>query len=392
MKQSCPICRSSEIDILYQNNVPTLQNRVYVSELEAKQCAVGTVSLTHCNACNFTFNASFDDKIVIYDENYNNGVPSQIFIEYYQEISTYIYEKYGLQNGTVYDIGCGKGTFLHILCTMYPDVTGIGIDPSYVGSLQPKENLTFIQEFFDASQVKLHPDLILCRHVFEHLEFPKKFLEILRNPISKYENVPIFIEVPDFNWIVRNKTFWDLCYEHCNYFSEHSLQVMFNNPWSTLRSVNKSFGAQYLWVEGIFNSTQALLPPADLIQIKREQIVKFVDSISSSCANISEIIKEYKTNGSKIIVWGMATKGVIFTNNIDVDKVLIDFCVDINSDKQQKFAPISGHLIQSPEVLKSIEGKCLIIVMNANYISEIKESVKVLATQAFFIDAHGSAL
>jgi len=392
MKRSCPICRSSEIDIIYQNNVPTLQNRVYVSELEAKQCSVGIVSLTYCKACNFTFNASFDDKIVIYDENYNNGVPSQIFIEYYQEISKYIYEKYGLQNGTVYDIGCGKGTFLNILCKMYPDVTGIGIDPSYVGSLQPKENLTFIQEFFDASQVKLHPDLILCRHVFEHLEFPKNFLEILRNPISKYDNVPIFIEVPDFNWIVQNKTFWDLCYEHCNYFSEYSLQFMFNNSWSTLRSITKSFGAQYLWVEGVFNCTETNLTSVDQIQINKAQIIEFVNSISTSCTNISEIIKDHKKNGFKIVVWGMATKGVIFTNNIDIDKVLIDFCVDINTDKQQKFAPISGHLIQSPEVLKSIQSQCLFIVMNTNYISEIKESVKLHATQALFIDAHGRAL
>jgi SAM-dependent methyltransferase len=306
--------------------------------------------LAHCNNCNFSFNASFDEAKIVYDEEYDNAVPSKLFADYYLSIGEYLYKKYNLENGIVYDIGCGKGTFLKMLCSLYPNIKGIGIDPSYEGDLNPMENLTFIRDFFKHEHVTDAPNLILSRHVFEHIEFPKDFLEIIREPIVNYPNVPVFIEVPDFNWIVENKTFWDLCYEHCNYFSEKSLSEVFNNSWSQLTKITKSFNDQYLWVEGIFNPTNEVKALYHPFEINNKGIYEFIDSIQFAKQKVLQLILDYKSNDYKTVVWGMATKGVIFTNNIDADATLIDFCIDINQEKQQKFSPISGHQIQSPDV------------------------------------------
>lgn len=393
MKSKCPICNENAIESLLNNSVPILQNKVYKSESEAKKSGLGIVNLTHCQNCNFTFNGDFDDSIIVYDETYDNSVPSKLFIEYYKTICHYLYKKYDLENGVVYDIGCGKGTFLNMLCELYPSIKGIGIDPSYEGDLNPKSNLTFFKEFFDAKHVTSKPNLILSRHVFEHIEFPRKFLDAIREPIKEFDNVPVFIEVPDFEWIVENQTFWDICYEHCNYFSEKSIQEMFTNSWSILTRITKSFGEQYLWVEGLFNPRGLGILDQKFLEVDKSKIMNFITSIQSSQERILQFIKEYKNEKYKIIVWGMATKGVIFTNNIDSNKLYIDYCVDINKEKQHKYSPVTAHYINSPEVLNSLSVyKCLVIVMNTNYIKEIKNEVSQHDISAEFIDAHGNLL
>ena len=295
-------------------SVPTLQNRVYDQVDEAQNCNEGIVNLTHCNNCNFTFNSDFDEKVIVYDEKYDNAVPSKLFIQYYESICKYLYHKYDLTNGTVYDIGCGKGTFLKMLCSLYPDVKGIGIDPSYEGELVISDNLFFIRDFFKAEHVTDAPSLLLSRHVFEHIEYPKDFLKIIYEPVSTYQNVPVFIEVPDFRWIVENKTFWDICYEHCNYFSEKSLEAMFDFPWSQLQDIKRSFGSQYFWVEGTFNNTKLSISDSKSFEsISHNQIEEFVDSINKMSKNVSQKLIRYKESGFKIIVWGMATKGLFLS-------------------------------------------------------------------------------
>ncbi len=270
---------------------------------------------------------------------------------------------------------------------------GVGIDPSYEGDLKPLHNLTFIQDFFRAEQVIDAPNLIISRHVFEHIEFPKEFLQIIQEPIKKFRDVPVFIEVPDFGWIVKNKTFWDLCYEHCNYFSEKSLEAVFDNEWSVLNKITKSFGGQYLWVEGIFNSSKNEISRANNETIDCNAIKEFIESIKNSQDSIKRVLQNYKNQKYKIIVWGMATKGVIFSNTIDKNRKNIDYCIDINKEKQNKFSPISAHKIVSPDILETLEKtECLVVVMNINYINEIKLEVAKHHIHANFIDAHGNEL
>lgn len=390
MKNDCPNCKCTELTHLYNCIVPTLQNKVYDSQNKAFNCTQGTIDLALCPNCNLTFNSSFDEKKIIYDEDYDNAVPSDIFSNYYATICKYLYQNYHLENGIVYDVGCGKGTFLKMLCEMYPNIEGVGIDPSYEGNLNPMSNLFFIRDFFKHEHVPKRPSLILSRHVFEHIEFSKDFLKIINEPIRTYDDVPVFIEVPDFQWIVENKTFWDLCYEHCNYFSERSLKEVFHNTWSKLTKISKAFNNQYLWVEGILNPEKKDISNYFPHKIETHDIQIFIDSIDETKRGIRERIVYYKNDNFGIVVWGMATKGVIFTNIIDNENTLIEYCIDINEEKQDKYSPISGHLISNPKILETISyTKIVIIIMNSNYVDEIKAFATKYSCQIIFIDAHG---
>ncbi len=392
-KVQCPVCESESLKELYSTVVPVLQNRVYPTREDALNSKQASLVLVHCANCNFVFNGAFDDKAIVYDEQYDNLVPSRLFGEYYEKIADHLYEQYKLRNSCVYDIGCGKGTFLKLFCNRYPDVKGIGIDPSYEGDLHPQENLQFIREFFKTEQVTEKPGLVISRHVFEHIEYPVSFLKIISEPLREYSDVPVFIEVPDFSWIVKNQTFWDICYEHCNYFSPEPISRMFSRAGAELNSVSFAFGDQYLWAEGKLQPTGPVqydnknFPSQSLNQIE-----SFIHNINKNKEHVTALIRQHKEQGYQIAVWGMATKGVIFSLRVDNERRLIDYCIDINKSKQGHFIPGSGHQIHSPDILNSIKKKVLVVIMNQNYAAEIKKQATLLNSNAAFVDAHGNEL
>ena len=54
----------------------------------------------------------------------------------------------------------------------------------------------------------------------------------------------ILIEVPDLDWIIKKQAFWDITYEHVNYFSKKTFQKLFSG---TVK-IKKLFKGQYLLV------------------------------------------------------------------------------------------------------------------------------------------------
>ena len=89
----------------------------------------------------------------------------------------------------------------------------------------------------------------------------------------------------------------------------------------------------------------------------------------------------------------MATKGVIFSNLVDPDANLIDYCIDVNLKKQGCFVPHTAHKIYPPEILNQANKKNLVvIVMNLNYLDEIRKKCDSLSLKATFLDANAKKL
>jgi len=74
------------------------------------------------------------------------------------------------------------------------------------------------------------------------------------------------------------------------------------------------------------------------------------------------------------VVWGGASKGVIFTLLKSRINQAIDTVIDINPAKQGKYLAASGLQVKSPEdALKTLPHGSTIFVMNSNYLQEIKQ-------------------
>lgn len=358
MIKHCKICDSAVLSTLYQiDNLPLFQNKVYETKSIAVEQKTVPVMLCQCQKCGFVFNSVFDDSQMDYDADYQNEQNySGTFVKHLHDVAAFLTAQ-GLKEKNIVEIGCGKGYFVALLEENgFQNVTGF--DPAYEGN-----NPKIIKDYFGPKYLSLNADLIIMRHVLEHIENPFNFLSHIKNACSK--KTKILIEVPDFKWIVDNKAFWDIYYEHCNYFDADFLESFFKN--TVLKTM---FDGQYLLALADINTLQKPYSthhyPSDLF-----------DSASNAIAAFLKIHQ-------KIVIWGASSKGVTMLNLLDKDKKYIEYCIDINPKKQNKFIATTGHKIVSPNILKSDEEKMNVIIVNQNYFEEITGMYKDRDTLKFY--------
>ncbi len=389
----CPVCcESNNVSTVSRTNLVTMQNYIYRSRQAAQAANTGEFELYACRTCGLAYNARFDSNLVSYDENYDVYIPSAIFADYYKEIASFLYDKFPLEGGLVIDIACGKGTFLEVLCSLYPNVQGLGIDPSFEfnKSISSKPNLKFIKDVFKEEYITQKPSLILCRHAFDQIEHPIAFLQSITGALRNFKEVPFFIEVADLEWIIGNNAFWDLCYERCSYWMADSLKNTLRRAGFQTKVVLKASNGQYLWAVGTVTQESVVIEETDSIG---EKLSAYSLTEKNLISKMKTKLQDLKAEGNLLAVWGMATKGVVFCNLIDAERQLFDYCIDISEKKIQCFVAHTGHQINAPVILRQIgSDKLVIIVMNPNYLAEIIESCEHLNLNPKYMDASGNDL
>lgn len=261
------------------------------------------------------------------------------------------------REGTLLEVGCGKGTFLSKLQENGFDA--FGCDPTYEGADQ-----RVFKEYFSRNHTDIlgKIDFFVLRHTLEHIQEPLKFLHEI-GKANNYEG-RIYIEVPDFSWFERHNAFWDVFHEHCNYFTSESLSNMFYDCESGLL-----FEGQYLY---LLADLKHLLPQPKKTPAfyKRE----------FGANDLLEFWRQFVKDHQNIYVRGGGAKGCTFLNIVDPEKTQVEAVIDINPSKQGRFLARTGHPIHSHHLLAGVsEGQ--ILVMNDNYIEEIRRDFKHTALE-----------
>ena len=369
--EECPVCSSRSLAaVLGRERLPVMQNVCYPSRAQALAAPRGAFDLSGCGDCGFLFNSAFDPSAMRYDVGYDNHVESPSFHAYYEELARRLIHRFELdRGGTVYDVGCGAGTFLRVLCSLCPNLTGVGIDPS----CNPTEagNFRLIRNEFSRNLIARDARLVVLRHVLEHIDRPLEFMSQLRAACG---SAPLFVEVPDVRWVFRHGAFWDFCYEHCNYFVPGSLRNVVRRAGFRVLHSEVSFGNQYQWVicqEG----NEAL---EDVAASTLSEARTYAAAERSYLEDARAVVDEGARLGS-CALWGMATKGVVFATMLPEGAIAGG--VDSNAKKQGLFAPGSGVGIHAPEWLAQLPGQVTAIVMNPNYLDEIRRRSDGLGLQ-----------
>lgn len=332
--------------ILYAvEQLPIFQNRMYDTEIEAKECPRGNMCLVENLDTGLIYNADFQPELMNYDEHYQNEqAVSPLFKEHLKSVAKIVEKTIG-RNGLV-EVGCGKGTFLEMLVADGFEVSGF--DPTYEGV-----NPRIARHYFELG-LGIQANGLILRHVLEHIQDPYNFLVELRDANGGCGL--IYIEVPCFDWICSHRAWFDVFYEHVNYFRMSDFHRMFDRVIES----GHSFGKQYLYVVADLASLRS---PVYMEQYRVDFPKDFLRGLQSPNSAESQ----------PVAVWGGASKGVIFTLLKARIRQFIDVVIDINPAKQGKYLPASGLCVQSPaESLGKMPIGATIFVMNSNYLQEIK--------------------
>ncbi|SEQ32381.1 Methyltransferase domain-containing protein [Devosia sp. YR412] len=323
--------------------LPIFQNRMYPSREEARNCPRGDVVLVEDLTSGLIYNQAFDPALMVYDAEYQNEQGnSPLFQRHLQSIAELVETTMG-REGLV-EVGCGKGLFLELLASRGADIRGY--DPTYEGS-----NPRIIRSYFNAD-LGISGEGLILRHVLEHIQNPVDFLHDLRD--ANGGGGKIYIEVPCLDWICENRTWFDVFYEHVNYFRLTDFLRIFGKVYEAKRS----FGGQYLSIVADLGSVRRpTLDETDRVQFPAEFGAKVEAPDLASLA-----------------VWGGASKGVLFCLMMERLGLQVDTVIDINKAKQGKYLPATGIEVQSPEKgLSRLTDGATIYVMNSNYLPEIRE-------------------
>jgi 2-polyprenyl-3-methyl-5-hydroxy-6-metoxy-1,4-benzoquinol methylase len=248
-RDACPVCDAPRpTPFLHRAAVPVHQNLLYDTAEAARAATRGDLDLRVCNDCGFVFNAAFDPALLDYGPAYENTQNhSPAFDAYTDELVEQLIQG-GVRSGRVVEVGCGKGAFLTKLLSR-PECRceGVGFDPSYLGpETALGGRLRFVRAFY-GPETATPADVVLCRHVIEHVPDPVALLRTVRATAG--DGSWVFFETPCVEWIVRNRVPWDLFYEHCSLFTAHSLGLALTRAGFRVSAVRHVFGGQYLWAE-----------------------------------------------------------------------------------------------------------------------------------------------
>lgn len=329
-------------------DLPVLQNRTFADPASARASASADMVLVQDEKSGLIFNQAFDADKLSYDADYQNEqAHSGQFQKHLSDVEGIIARHFKGQE--LIEVGCGKGYFLELLKGLGYAITGI--DPAYEGN-----NADVIKAPFTRG-LGLAADAIVLRHVLEHIQDPVSFLAEMADA---NQGGQIYIEVPCFDWILEHRAWFDLFYEHVNYFRLDDLRRMFG----TVHEAGHLFGGQYLYIV------------ADLatLRLTPEQPVPRLDlprAFTGSLERAVQIIQANPEQGSAI--WGASSKGVIYSLFLQRAGVAVDRVVDINPAKQGRYLPLSGARVSSPqEAMDALPEGANLFVMNSNYLEEIK--------------------
>jgi SAM-dependent methyltransferase len=316
------------------------------SEAAAKSVQSFRQEYIQCLDCSHVWNHLFDWEHVPYgskpNKMFNNGSQWKMHIEYLQR---WLVDRIPVEP-TVVDVGCGDGSFIITMANQFEGHGQfLGFDPS--GDVDPEQkaiafNKALFLPFEDTA--KYQPDLIIMRHVIEHLITPSSFLHSLAWGAASHEkSTYLYCEVPCIDRVFETGRLADFYYEHPSQFTTLSFTRMLNRA-------GKVVDIHHVYDCEVICGLVELCPSPQQFEIDKSAGVYF-SNISSSLEVIAQQLSELVNAGKTLAIWGGTGKCAAFMHHYNVSSDDIPIVVDSDQRKWGTYVPGVGQEIRSPSIL-----------------------------------------
>lgn len=376
MSPACRVCGGVQrFTFLTRDRVPVFQNAPCATAEQARAIPRAALRLVVCESCGFVANDAFDPDSMRYAGGYENEQSHSGVFEAHVEALVDGLVQSGVRGKRVLEAGCGAGVFLRRLCREGRN-TGVGFDPAYRG---PEKDLggavRFVADYYrgpsDAGDDRRGFDVVISRHVIEHVPDPRALLRALRTACEDRPGAQLLLETPDVEWILAQRVVEDFFYEHCSYFPTGALRYAASCEGFRVTRQAALFGGQYQWLEAVADAAPEKPAWPEAADVARVCTLAraYARDVPVRIAALERRIAALADEGG-VAIWGAGAKGVTLADLCDPERRLVACVVDINPRKQGCFVPGTGHPIVAPEALRE-KGIRHVIVMNPNYEREV---------------------
>jgi SAM-dependent methyltransferase len=330
--------------------------------------------MVRCTACGFAWNAAFDPALLAYGADYESDqthspVNRRHLAQVAETVASLVAGRSGI---TALEVGLGQGQFLFTLAERLGDRIErlIGFDPAFrPSSPLPAKARVEGALFSEAtlSKLRAQPDVVVTRHVIEHVADPLRFLRTVRAVCA--EGTPLVVETPNLDWILKGAVVHDLYYEHCSLFDAASLTGALAAAGFEAEDVREAYGGQYLVA-----AARARLPG----RTKRDSPVDsraYPGRKAAAIQAIEAALARDEAAGERVALWGGASKGVTLALLLGGRSGALDMAIDVNPARAGTFMPVSGLPVVLPDTARAA-GISKAYVMNPVYFDEIERQCK----------------
>ena len=225
----------------------------------------------------------------------------------------------------------------------------LGIDPAKrPAEAAQKAGIPTLCAFFDrelARQLRMDgriADVVIANNVLAHVPDLHGFVEGIRM-ILKETGLGV-IEVPYLVDLVEHCEFDTIYHQHLCYFSVTALNRLFRSHSLFLNNIRRlpiHGGSLRLYVthrDGAHASVQFLLEEeatkgiTDITYYRR-----FADRVCEIRGALVSLLRDLKGMGKRIVAYGAAAKAATLLSYCGIDKTLIEYVVDLNPSKHNRY-------------------------------------------------------
>ena len=343
---NCPICGTSVRESIYRNQSAPLC-RYGFTDAADDHAETTDIDILFCDICQFGWNILFDRAKINYKSNKiieaNRFSPR--YRAHFENSSIRIKNFLGSRIDTMVEIGAGSCDFLKYFTEVK---NRYAIEPSDEILLNKDTTIISIKGYFSSDIHQITADLVAFRQVLEHIDNPKSFLADTVKGLSKKDGVTHFyIEVPNSEMAFAGDRFYDIYYDHCNYFTVKSITSILEECGLKVGELTLEMNKEIICVIASTKHFKA--------KTVKEKLNGAVDSIRSA-------LESHLTQNKKVLVWGAAGNGANLLNTLQLNSSVIPFVIDKDTNKHGKFIPIMGQQIISPDEAVKLKPDVILIM------------------------------
>lgn len=330
-----------------------------------------------CHQCYLVQVDEYKKSDAIFDSNYVYfSSYSTSWLKHAEAYTEMMTQRFGYtSNSLVIEVASNDGYLLQYF--NQNNIPVLGIEPTANTAAAAKEKgVNSVVDFFGVRLAKelvaknIKADLLLGNNVLAHVPDIVDFVGGIK--IILKETGVVTMEFPHLMQLVDNNQFDTIYHEHFSYLSFHTVKQIFESQGLEMFDVEEILthgGSLRIFAKHPENRELSMSPNVAVLLDKEQQKgltgLSYYDNFQQKALNVklnfTSFLIDQKNAGKKVAAYGAAAKGNTLLNYCGIKNDLIDFVVDANPHKQNKYLPGSHIPVVNEMDLKEAKPDYVII-------------------------------